>query len=371
MKGSLPKPLRCLSKLKALIVPHNELTMLNNLARLVELNTLVVSHNKLRSLPDSASSLQKLSKISAASNDLSDVGLPDLSTLGNLREVKLNNNPRLSSLPEHFARWGKAALDEGGSKMGRGLEVVDFSKCGFSAWTALRPLAAHSSVVNLGLRDNLVVESIKEEGFEDYKNKIMVLMPKLRVLDSRRFDSKFFDLKRRRSEDAVPTAPASKKRSRSAVDKDDEGDDESSASKRRTRSASASDAASSMGNDTNVTTTSEGPATSDKASRKRGKRRSQRAHRDAVAREVLATLRGDEGVKARATNPEPETAHETSKGDDDRPPTFEVVDVSSSKPKKARADKDAPAPAVDFASLFEGPSSAAGIGAGGASSGWD
>ncbi|GAA5972454.1 hypothetical protein JCM11641_001854 [Rhodosporidiobolus odoratus] len=217
---AVPSCVASLSSLKALVLSHNSLTRLEHLVNLPDLNTIVVSNNQLGALPSSLSTLPSLKKISAAHNKLTSSTLPDLSSLSHLSELRLNDNPSLTSLPPHFGIWGKAPLlpsdsntasastsaraglveDRRRSKGRQGLEILDLGNCGFKSWFGLKELARQDGVVNLGLKGNKAAEeAIKESGVEEFKHKLTVLLPSLRILDNNRFDPKFAGLKARRA----------------------------------------------------------------------------------------------------------------------------------------------------------------------------
>ncbi|GAA5839988.1 hypothetical protein JCM11251_006582 [Rhodosporidiobolus azoricus] len=203
---SVPACIGNLSSLKALVLSHNSLTKLDHVANLPDLNTIVVSNNSLTALPSSLSTLPSLKKISAAHNYLTPSGLPDLSRLSHLHELRLNDNKPLTSLPPHFGSWGKAPLsasstEEEKRRKGRqGIEILDLGNCGFDSWFGLRELGKQNAVVNLGLKGNKVAEEALEAGgFEDFKSKLLVLLPSLRILDNNRFDAKHAELKQKRA----------------------------------------------------------------------------------------------------------------------------------------------------------------------------
>ncbi|BGP41460.1 hypothetical protein JCM10450v2_005506 [Rhodotorula kratochvilovae] len=190
----VPACVASLSKLKALVLSHNSLTSLKHVGNLPDLNTIVVSNNALTAFPSSLATLPSLKKISAAHNRLTSSSLPDLSTLAHLHELRLNDNPTLTSLPSHFGAWGKAD----GAK---GLEILDIGNCGIESWFGLRELAKQGAVVNLGLKGNKVAEdAVSQTGFDEFKAKLTILLPALRILDTHRFDAKFADLKTRRAQ---------------------------------------------------------------------------------------------------------------------------------------------------------------------------
>lgn len=76
-------------------------------------------------------------------------GLPDLSALPLLRDIRANNLPRLASLPAHLATWGTGSLalvgkdKEGKDRKGDGLEVLDVGNCSL-------PYAAVEKAFSLG-----------------------------------------------------------------------------------------------------------------------------------------------------------------------------------------------------------------------------
>ncbi|GAA5865004.1 hypothetical protein JCM3774_003935 [Rhodotorula dairenensis] len=206
-----PRCVGALKSLKALVLSHNSLTKLEHVAHLPDLNTIVVSNNALTALPRSLATLPALKKISAAHNQLSPPGLPDLSALSHLHELRLNDNRPLSSLPAHFGSWGRAppppsstpVHDAGYQTKPRraaGLEILDLGNCGFESWFGLRELAKQDGIVNLGLKGNKVAEqAIEANGFDSFREKLTILLPSLRILDTHRFDAKHAELKAARS----------------------------------------------------------------------------------------------------------------------------------------------------------------------------
>ncbi|KAK4046336.1 hypothetical protein OIO90_006594 [Microbotryomycetes sp. JL221] len=198
---SVPSCVAKLKSLKAFVATHNSFRKLSHLVHLPELNTIVVSHNSLESLPQDLATLPQLKKISASHNRLVSTSLPDLSGLSHLREIKFNDNPTLDDLPSHFSSWGKheSPSDSADTSKHDGLEIVDLGSCGFEDWSSLRQLAAHSAIYNLVLKGNKVItEALDQAEFDELKDKMLILLPNLRVLDGHRFDAKFRDLKARR-----------------------------------------------------------------------------------------------------------------------------------------------------------------------------
>jgi hypothetical protein len=171
----------------------------------------VVSNNQLTSLPSTLTSLPSLKKISASHNLLTPTGLPNLSSLSHLHELRFSHNPNLTSLPSHFASWGKQPLpagaesneqgENGYGRRGRGgaavankrqgIEILDLSSCGFENWYGLRSIAEQDGIVNLGLKGNKVaLDAMGGEegaagnaGFEEFKSKVdFSLSPRKRVI---------------------------------------------------------------------------------------------------------------------------------------------------------------------------------------------
>lgn len=135
----------------------------------------VVSNNSLASLPASLATLPSLKKISAAHNRLTPAGLPDLSSLSHLHELRLNDNRSLTSLPSHFGAWGKGDTGKGG------LEILDIGNCGFESWFGLKELAKQDAIVNLGLKGNKVAEdAVKATGFDEFKAQVRFLTARAR-----------------------------------------------------------------------------------------------------------------------------------------------------------------------------------------------
>lgn len=155
-----------------------------------------MSHSpNLTSLPASLAELSNLSKLTLSHCPLlSASGLPDLSALPHLRDVKANNLPRLTSLPAHLATWGTGVMSsdkDGAPRRGQGLEVLDLGNCSlpFTAVSKIFGLAGKSKTPQWGnlrsltLRANpLALEK------EDYAELLQASadLPKLQIIDSRR-----------------------------------------------------------------------------------------------------------------------------------------------------------------------------------------
>lgn len=161
---------------------HSDRSLETNLASFA-----VVSNNQLTSLPSTLTSLPSLKKISASHNLLTSSGLPNLSSLSHLHELRFSNNPTLTSLPSHFGQWGKQPLppsetdneERGGRRGGKqkakqGIEILDLTACGFENWFGLKAIAQQDGIVNLGLKGNKVAEDAMTSGggFEEFKSKV-------------------------------------------------------------------------------------------------------------------------------------------------------------------------------------------------------
>ncbi|WRT70583.1 uncharacterized protein IL334_007581 [Kwoniella shivajii] len=163
---SLPVELKNLSKLKAVVAMNNDWIKLDDdvIEGWKDLNSLIISHSpNLTGLPKSLNQLYHLSKltfshcpkITCGSGSKSGSGsgsIPDLSILPLLRDVKMNNLPLLTDLPDHLPSWGKGDLslvkqtnnhddisgsrskdnDNSNKNKGDGLEVLDLGNCSLS-----------------------------------------------------------------------------------------------------------------------------------------------------------------------------------------------------------------------------------------------
>lgn len=56
------------------------------------------------------------------------------------------------------------------------MDIVDLSSCGFADWVGLGALAAQAGVHNLSLVGNKVADEAKEEGFEEFKAKVSLVL---------------------------------------------------------------------------------------------------------------------------------------------------------------------------------------------------
>lgn len=222
--GKLPKGLKKLTRLTALIAKSCELSSLKHLPASLPLTSLIgpslplscaqliiaVSENPLTRLPDSVASLSQLEKLSAAKCGLTAAGLPDLSACTALREVRLAHNP-LGGLPDHIGGWANGRL-----------EILALGHCELPAILALDPLRRQSALSSLDVVGNAAfVVPATDPQHERYKSqvrhvhchgltrlKMVALLHSLRILDGQRFDPAFIARKAKRAARPAPLDPA-------------------------------------------------------------------------------------------------------------------------------------------------------------------
>jgi hypothetical protein len=176
----IPKEITSVTSLKAFVASHNKLSSpsLVHLAPLKDLNSLILSDNELTSFPSTTlHSLTSLKKLSLANNKLSSSTLPDFSPIANvLEEVRLNGNEGITSIPQ-FSAPGQGASCS--------LSVLELSHTSIKDLKEIKKLQSLPKLHNLGLRDTPLSKS------EDYRDKVIELLPQLRILDNIRFDPLF------------------------------------------------------------------------------------------------------------------------------------------------------------------------------------
>lgn len=167
--------------------------------------TTVVSHStNLSSLPASLASLPHLAKLAFSHCPRLDAaGLPDLSALPLLRDVKANNLARLATLPAHLPQWGtgdlalagKTGASTSATKLGDGLEVLDLGNCSLSyaAVSGVFGLAATAHATkkaakwphlrSLTLRANPL--AVEQPAYAE-QLQASTDVPKLQIIDARR-----------------------------------------------------------------------------------------------------------------------------------------------------------------------------------------
>ncbi|KAG2231248.1 hypothetical protein INT48_006823 [Thamnidium elegans] len=137
----------------------------------------VISHNKVDRVPRLSSILQ-LTKLSAAHNQLTEV--PDLTHNVLLKEIRLNDN-KITQIPETLRKCNA-------------IEIMDFGNNGLANWTDIAALGSLTKLHNLNLKGNPIAKK------KDYLEKILDLVPSLRILDGERFDPKFLERKKKQRE---------------------------------------------------------------------------------------------------------------------------------------------------------------------------
>ncbi|WVO17296.1 hypothetical protein L204_104988 [Cryptococcus depauperatus] len=169
----LPPALKNLSKLKAVVAMHNQWNELDPeiVGSWSNLNSLIVSHSpNISVLPSSLSDLLHLAKLTFSHcPQLTACSLPDLSPLPLLRDIKMNNLPKLTSLPVHMSSWGKGNMalvgkSKDSSQYGHGLQTLDIGNCSLDyqsvssifgltpvkrkpLWPHLRSISLHSNPI--------------------------------------------------------------------------------------------------------------------------------------------------------------------------------------------------------------------------------
>lgn len=174
----LPSDLAAVTSLKALVASHNQITSpsLSHLSSMAELNSLILSDNQLTSIPSSFTNLSALKKFSIANNKLSSVSLPDFSRFAVLEELRLNGNSDIKSIPDTIGH-------------SQTLSLLELSNTGVASSDEVERLRYMTKLVNLGLKGTPLSESPK------YREKVIKMLPRLRILDNVRFDAKFLERK--------------------------------------------------------------------------------------------------------------------------------------------------------------------------------
>ncbi|KAJ2492900.1 hypothetical protein IWW37_001072 [Coemansia sp. RSA 2050] len=162
-------------ELKAIIIGHNKVKAIEHIDKLDKLNTLVVSHNQIDAVPGMPK-LRELTKISAAHNRIKAV--PDLTIYPLLKEVRLNDN-KITSIPENI----RSCMS---------LRVVDLGNNQIEDWVSIAPLQSLTGLDNLNLKGNPICAEM------GYRDRVIGMLPSLRVLDGERFDQQFLKRKEKR-----------------------------------------------------------------------------------------------------------------------------------------------------------------------------
>ncbi|KAJ1902020.1 hypothetical protein LPJ66_000344 [Kickxella alabastrina] len=169
------KSVAACGELRAIILGHNKIAKIEHISKLTNLNTLVISHNEIGKIPDMPL-LKELTKISAAHNKIADI--PVLTIYPKLKEVRLNDN-KIKSIPESIRTCDS-------------LRVIDLGNNKLDEWTSIAPLSSLPRLYNLNLKGNPICNE------DRYRERVIEMIPSLRVLDGERFDQWFLDHKEKR-----------------------------------------------------------------------------------------------------------------------------------------------------------------------------
>ncbi|KAJ1947880.1 hypothetical protein GGF37_000027 [Kickxella alabastrina] len=169
------KSVAACGELRAIILGHNKIAKIEHISKLTNLNTLVISHNEIGKIPDMPL-LKELTKISAAHNKITDI--PVLTIYPKLKEVRLNDN-KIKSIPESIRTCDS-------------LRVIDLGNNKLDEWTSIAPLSSLPRLYNLNLKGNPICTE------DRYRERVIEMIPSLRVLDGERFDQWFLDRKEKR-----------------------------------------------------------------------------------------------------------------------------------------------------------------------------
>ncbi|KAJ1968915.1 hypothetical protein IWQ62_000951 [Dispira parvispora] len=164
----IPEEIVNCPKLKALVLGNNQIQQVENLGKLEQLNTLVLSNNRLTEIPLLLKNTE-IVKLSLGNNQIRVI--PDLSHLSQLRELRLNNN-KILTIPNHLSHCAS-------------LEILDLGNNILTSWSDVESLAFIKKLTNLNLKGNKVCDE------PDYRNRVLKLIPTLRVLDGQRCDEKY------------------------------------------------------------------------------------------------------------------------------------------------------------------------------------
>lgn len=158
-----------LRNLKALILNNNSISLVGGLDKLCLLDTLVLSHNNITgSLHGWMAGLDNLKKLSLSNNNLQDLkGLPHLPALQELRV----NHCSLSQLPKSL-------------KASRRLKILE---AGGNDITSLKDVQVIQELVyleQLSFRGCPV--AVDTRGVKMYQERIVEMVPRLRILDNKK-----------------------------------------------------------------------------------------------------------------------------------------------------------------------------------------
>ena len=106
--------------------------------------------------------------------------VPDLTHNVLLKEIRLNDN-KITQIPETLRKCNA-------------IEIMDFGNNGLANWSDIAALGSLQKLHNLNLKGNPLAKK------KDYLEKILDLVPSLRILDGERFDPKFLTRKKKQRE---------------------------------------------------------------------------------------------------------------------------------------------------------------------------
>ncbi|ORX41130.1 hypothetical protein BD324DRAFT_43502 [Kockovaella imperatae] len=163
---TLPRALEGCSRLKAFVGMNNPWEVLDEdiVGHWTELNSMIISHSlNLVKLPATLGRLYHLAKLTFSHcPKLTCGGIPDMSNLPVLRDVKMNNLLMLNDLSDHLAQWGRGSmsvLQESSStsssstttmavivndRHGAGLQSIDIGNCALT-WKTISSIFLSSS----------------------------------------------------------------------------------------------------------------------------------------------------------------------------------------------------------------------------------
>eukprot|EP00043_Microstomoeca_roanoka_P025456 m.8778 g.8778 ORF g.8778 m.8778 type:complete len:482 (+) comp5533_c0_seq1:146-1591(+) len=173
--------------LKALVVNNNHIKSLDGVRQLHQLTAFVASHNQIEEIDDREFlHLAELRKLSLSHNVLRKV--PVLKNCSNLKELRLNNN-KITALPGDLVYTGHLCLLDVGNNLIRSFDdIAVLSKMVF--------------LTNLNLKGNPICEN------KDYTEKILALVPGLRILDGKNLAPKKRKFKPRSKSSEGAATPA-------------------------------------------------------------------------------------------------------------------------------------------------------------------
>jgi len=156
-----------LKELRALVLNNNKIKKIEGVGGLAHLDTLVLSNNLLEEI-EGIMNLTQLTKLSLSNNKIKTI--PDLSNLHNLLEIKLNKN-MIFKIPESLS-------------LNTNLKIVDLGNNSIQHFKDIKSLTSLPFLKNLNLWGNLICEQ------EDYRQKVLQILPQVKVLDGIQVEKK-------------------------------------------------------------------------------------------------------------------------------------------------------------------------------------